>query len=280
VPNTADPVAAVTEAEAHGEIADIYADIRQTLGVDVVNLVWRHLATIDGGLAWAWTSLKPAYINGAVTAQAERMKHALLLPKLPTMTSDILATAGVDSEASLTIRAIQASYDRSNSMNFLALTALIDNASCRLSQDDHKSPAVRIIEPEESLGPLPPLPPLDQMSPEHSALLERLNQLAQTRDDAIMVSMYRQLSYWPGYLGLIWALMAPLAADGRLQRLVAATEVAAHPHINALITELIIKDEHPAANAALQDFLDRVNLPKMIVIARMLNATMPAEDQP
>ncbi len=49
-----DPVPAVTEAEATGETATIYADIRQVYRVSVVNLVWRHLATFPGALPWAW----------------------------------------------------------------------------------------------------------------------------------------------------------------------------------------------------------------------------------
>ena len=49
-----DPVPAITEAAATGETAAIFADIRQVLGVDVVNLIWRHLATMDGALPWAW----------------------------------------------------------------------------------------------------------------------------------------------------------------------------------------------------------------------------------
>ena len=45
-----DPVPAITEAEATGETAAIYTDIRRVYGVGVVNLVWRHLATLPGAL--------------------------------------------------------------------------------------------------------------------------------------------------------------------------------------------------------------------------------------
>jgi hypothetical protein len=45
-----DPVPAVTEAVATGEIADIFADIRHVHQVAVVNLIWRHLATFPGAL--------------------------------------------------------------------------------------------------------------------------------------------------------------------------------------------------------------------------------------
>ena len=45
-----DRVNTITEAEATGEIADLYTEIRAGLGVPVVNLIWRHLAAISGGL--------------------------------------------------------------------------------------------------------------------------------------------------------------------------------------------------------------------------------------
>ncbi len=45
-----DPLPAITEAQASGAIADLFADIRATVGVRVVNLVWRHLATMEGAL--------------------------------------------------------------------------------------------------------------------------------------------------------------------------------------------------------------------------------------
>jgi len=54
-----DPFPAIAEASATGETADIFRDIRATVGVRVVNLVWRHLATLDGALPWAWAAVKP-----------------------------------------------------------------------------------------------------------------------------------------------------------------------------------------------------------------------------
>ena len=61
-----DPFPAVAEAEATGETATLFADIRATVGVRVVNLVWRHLATLDGSLPWAWGAVKPLYLSGMV----------------------------------------------------------------------------------------------------------------------------------------------------------------------------------------------------------------------
>jgi hypothetical protein len=279
MPTSADPVTAVSEADAQGEIADIFDDIRQTLGVDVVNLVWRHLATIDRALPWAWECVRPAYLTGAVATEAQHMKQKLILPQLPKLTPDLLATSGVSSDSLSSISAIQRSYDRSNSMNFLALAALADCDINRLTDYDGASGSKRQAEQTARLGVLPALPPLNETGPELYALLERLNRLAQVRDDAIMVSMYRQLSYWPAYLEVVWTLIAPIAEDGRLHKLVTATEKAACPHIDLLKGQLDVAEEHLAAKAALRNFLERVNLPKMIVITRMLTVAISSADQ-
>ena len=63
-----DPVPAVTEKEVTGSTARIFSEIRETLAVDVVNLVWRHLATMPGALEWVWDSLKPLYRGPAIAA--------------------------------------------------------------------------------------------------------------------------------------------------------------------------------------------------------------------
>ena len=47
-------VSAISEDEATGETAEIFTDIRATLGNGVVNLIWRHIATIEGALPWFW----------------------------------------------------------------------------------------------------------------------------------------------------------------------------------------------------------------------------------
>ena len=54
-----DPVPSIAEVDATGEIAELYADIRESLGMPFVNLVWRNLASVPGGLKWAWTTSSP-----------------------------------------------------------------------------------------------------------------------------------------------------------------------------------------------------------------------------
>lgn len=67
-----DPLPAITETAATGETAVIFADIREVLGVDVVDLIWRHLATIDGALPWAWSALRPLHVGTIALAVQRR----------------------------------------------------------------------------------------------------------------------------------------------------------------------------------------------------------------
>lgn len=264
-----DPVAAVPEDTATGEIAEIYRDIRGTLGVDVVNLVWRHLATIDGALAWAWQAVRPAYVSGAVSNEADRMKAGLEPPPLLKIPPDVLSAAGVRADDIATIRTVLASYDRSNAMNFLALTALVQDAGNPVARRNG-SDAAAVAGAVDRVGQMPSLPPIDGMAPQLRDLLVRLNALGETDDAWIMVSMYRHLSHWPGCLAVIWSMLAPLADDGRLQGAVRSVETLAVAHSANLAAAFAPPQRHESGQQALSSFLERVRLPKMIVITRLL----------
>jgi len=110
----ADPFPAVAEAAATGETAELFADIRATVGVRVVNLVWRHLATMEGALPWAWAAVKPLYVEGIADQAAVRFRESMELPQLGSL-------AGAQPQS---VDDVLASYDHSNTINLFALGAL------------------------------------------------------------------------------------------------------------------------------------------------------------
>ena len=216
-----DPVPAISEAEASGHIAVLFDDIRATLGVPVVNLIWRHLAVFPGGLAWAWQSLKPLYANGAVSAQATALRAGLDIPKLPGLSAPALAAAGLSRDDLAWITMIQASYERSNAMNMIALGALLAQL-----EGGPPAPTAKIIaaaspsygDEKVVAGEMPLLLTLDAMNADLRALVEALNRIGGR--DEILASMYRHLAHWPPYLALLHVLLAPFADDGRLEPLI------------------------------------------------------------
>ena len=69
-------VPSVLETAATGEIAEIYADIRGTLGTSVVNLIWRNLATMPDALPWTWSAVRPLYLAPAAAHAEADAPHA------------------------------------------------------------------------------------------------------------------------------------------------------------------------------------------------------------
>jgi hypothetical protein len=227
-------VASVLETEAVGEIADIYADIRATLGTSVVNLIWRHLATMPGALPWAWSALRPLYLAPAA-AHAEAVRRTLRLPVAPALSSVVLAAAGVDLIALTNIRTILQSYHHTNALALVVLSALLEHYEPGAAEPAQPSEAV----PASAGTELPPLPAMATLSPEVQRLIRELNEFGEDTDSFLIASMYRHLAYWPRYLAAVGTMLAPLQADGSLIALTRSARALGRAHGRMLAGQLV-----------------------------------------
>lgn len=268
-----DPVPAITEAAATGETAEIFADIRQVLGVDVVNLIWRHLATRDGALPWAWQALRPLYADGSVIGQATALRHDLALPPMPSVQPEVYATLGLWPEDMAAIRGVLSAYDHTNAMAAVALTAL------RGRLDGRVPAGIKSAEPTPVIAAariaLPKLLDLTAMRPETAALVTTLNGFGTRRSGAVLASMYRHLAHWPSYLAFAWRLLAPLDGDGRLADAIDLARRAVQSRADRLLVRLT--DQAALPPPALAAWISRAVEPfigdvivKMLVICAFL----------
>jgi hypothetical protein len=273
---SADPVPSIREADASGEIAMLYGDIRATLGVPVVNLIWRHLAVLPGGLQWAWESLKPLYASGAIAAEAQALRDGLSVPALPGLTAHSLAALGLRDEDIAWISMILNTYEKSNAMNMVALAALL----ARL-EGAEVQPTPSISEPvsnEAVNGKMPPLLTLGEMEPPIRALVEALNAVGGRTE--ILASMYRHLANWPPYLGVVSVLITPFAADGKLEPLILGVISEGRRRAGGLAGDLATParalDDAAKAElqAALALFIDGP-IGKMIAVVPLIKRAMP-----
>jgi len=74
-------LAEIAERNATGMIAEIYDDIRHSLNVANVNLIYRHFATIEGALPWAWQILRPYFVSGEIERCADQSKDLYILSR-------------------------------------------------------------------------------------------------------------------------------------------------------------------------------------------------------
>lgn len=252
-----DPFPAVPEASASGEIADLFTDIRATVGVRVVNLVWRHLATVEGALPWAWSAVKPLYLAGMPDEAARYFRETMVIPQLATLAGD--QPASVD--------AVLASYDHSNTINLFALGALV--AWLRGESTEGPAPAggPRLSAPDVTL---PPLASETDVSPQTWALVRRLNRFGDSRQ-LILASMYRHLAHSPAFLGKVETVLQSVQADSSLDRAIADNRAAARQAARGLARA--ISATRPASADRIETgvaaFVDHA-IGKMVTICRAI----------
>lgn len=273
-----DPVPSITESEASGDIAALYGDIRETLGVPVVNLIWRHLAIVPGGLAWAWDSLRPLYASGGIAAEAAALRAGLDIPVLSGLSAAALEAVGLMATDIARIELILASYERSNAMNMVALAAL-------LARLDGTAPAggATVVTPadDDSVeGEMPPLLALGEMPPHVRFLVETLNEVGGRAE--ILASMYRHLANWPPYLGIVSVLLTPFAATGKIEPVIRGVIADGRQRGSALAVSLADPDQ--ALDAAVCEDVRRAlmrfiegPIGKMIAVVPLISRAMPRD---
>lgn len=273
-----DPVPAVREDEADGEIASLFADIRTHLGTSSVNLVWRHLATLPGALPWCWGAIVPLYRCGALASQARDFRSSLQGPVLPELPLEVREVFHLDAEDIDRIRATLRGYYASCTMNILSLNALrlFMNGSARATRAATGSPdpAGCPVEPTpiEAMARFPN--PAD-VAPHVVDLAWRLNALGERGDGTILASLYRYLANWPSFLGVSWTLLVPLATDGQLETAISQCLAQADSRSGQLVDRLaapVLEPDEPTRNAiriAMDDF-GRNAIAKVIPITRAL----------
>ena len=259
-----DPVPAILEADATGEIAAIYTDIRSTTGVPVVNLIWRHLATMDGALPWTWGALRPLYASDKVAAAAAGLRADLDLPTLHPWPVTVLEAAGLSADDRTAISRILRSYDRSNAMNLVALAAL----QAHVSGATDASPLPDTPPGADIDGQLPLLLTFDAMAPATADVVYRLNAIGDP-EHKVIASMYRHLAHWPSFLALVWERLSPLTHDGGVDAIIAANLTKGQSVASRLAAQ--IPDTGTAPNReTLQQVDDALNLFIRYAIGRMV----------
>ena len=276
-----DPVTAITEDQASGEIAQLYEDIRRSLGVPIVNLIWRHLATIPGALPWAWNSLKPLYASGAITNAAISLRSSLRPESNLGISSSTLKSVSLSSDDLRSITVVLNSYERSNSLNLIALNVLLAKID---GVEDHTQEGLAQVTADDGIvhGEMPELLVLSNMEASVRELVEDLNRIGGRSD--ILPSMYRHLAHWPQYLGLLHVLLRTIETESGLESQIANTIEETKAAAVQLLPQLAndVTPLSPETELQVRDALSRFiegTLGKMTTIIQLIAAAMPPTEQ-
>lgn len=257
---------------ASPEILAIYSDIRAVSGLQMVNLIWRHLATRPEVLAWAWAGVRPLIGSKEMIGARQRLIQAVELPVIAEVSKQVWAAAGVDAKQIPEVRSMVGDYIRGNGTNMIALTALrlrlagVNNVAAALTPAPLPPPA----------APLPPLPKIDTLEPQLAVGVRSLAQRHEGAQGGIIPSLYLELVRWPQLINTLPSWLASLYAPAALRAARDSAIRAAEAEALAMLPNLGAPP--PAAQEvrpALEHFT-RLVIPDLIPVCIALNQLLPA----
>ena len=266
----------IGEATATGEVAEIFAEVRQLWGVPYVSAIHRFMAAQTGLLEWSWAAVAPAFNSGVAQKAAAECAEGLDLNMIDPIPSEVLAAWEMSEKDRKAVLDICASFIRVSPINmmFAGLTATL------LTESSVPSTATRdSIDPPDML---PPLPDMVDLSGLPSGQNEALHLFASDMVGKPFVpGLYRMLAHWPSLMMHLSVVLPPRLAD---ERSVAAYDElraridAAVPGVRATLPP---EPQHPPrpSNEASQHFLEiiktyRKTSPEMVVASRIIGAAM------
>ena len=273
-------LAELSEAEAEGRIAEIYAEIRRLWAVPYVSSLQRHLATRPGWLEWAWSALAPAFLSGQAQSAGWRVAADLELPAIRPMTASALRQLGVDDAGQRCIAEVCAGFVRVAPVN-LMFSGLLR----RLLNGERPGGAGGFQsrwQPPDSMPALPKAVDIAALDEAAQAVLLRLG--TDVDGTPFVPGLYLILAQWPAYIAHLGDVLAPLGAAPETER----ARAALLQGIDAAVAELFSRlpsvaeqgmpatETYPAVLAALDMY--RRTSPEMVIFGRVIAGALPQAD--
>lgn len=207
----AGPIAEIAEADADARTRAIYDDIKRVSGTPLVNLIYRHLATMPGVLEWAWGNISRNGGYARLADAASRLPRHRLCIALPRQAWSLAGLSKADIAA---MSRLVDNYNKTNAINLIAVTCL---GQALASGCGSESAAVARRQ-ASGHAPQAATAPRDDVQ----AVRRFLNELV-SGQPYIEPTMFRNFEQWPASLAMASAILAPLAATGALEAARAAS---------------------------------------------------------
>jgi len=200
----------LSEADATGDIARIYGEIRAASGVPYVSTLQRFLATLPGVLEYGWAVVRPAMVAGVASDAAWRAAKAAAPPPLPPMSPAVMRLLGVDGDDLGTIRNIAANFARVSPVNVVT-GAMLEPVVTGAPMPSGAGFADQEMPIPAMLDDMPGLPAMDSLSDDLRTALSGL--MVPIGGQPFLPALYRQFARWPAFAAYLAAVIPPRRQD-------------------------------------------------------------------
>ncbi|MEP7070136.1 MAG: hypothetical protein ABI789_12885 [Usitatibacter sp.] len=270
-------LAELAECDATGDKAAIYAEIKRLGGVPMVALIFRHLATLPGGIEWTWAAIGPAWRDGRLQEAAWKIARQTPMEPLAAIPREALAALNVDDAALTEIHAVLDAYNRANPENMLSVLCLLR----LLAGSRASNPLVaRSWVPPPAPGPLVPMADVAVMPHDVVALLDLVAAPGDSNAPRVVPSLYRHFAHRPAFLALAVTLLRQRFDDGSVERCVGSIGAAMNAAAGDIARTL---SSAPATTPAIRAVCERFGggvIPQMIVVGSLLARALPGLASP
>ena len=207
----------VPESEATGVIRELYEDIKVTMNIGMINLIYRRMASVDGVLEWFWDAVRPVLVSGEVDRALSSLTSDLDWRILPEMSASSLSSLDLGDRETEDLSRVVEDYNRGNSLNLLLLTAVAERLrsggpTAEVPSAAKKTPLVKPLD-------LPPIVPMSDMSQETASLVRALSAPISPAHQPLIPSLFRHLARWPEFLAFASPYLTDMVSSGELSRM-------------------------------------------------------------
>ena len=204
-----DPVTAIDESHAKGEIAKIFSDIRNTMGIPLITSIWRGLAGMENNLPEVWNLTKPIYQSREPAKILVKMIDDLNLPIINTT----LSSAKLSKKDISEILQIIKVYNFSNGTNLIALSALV-------LSDFKPLINTKKISFSSLHDKFPGLMSKNEIDKKTWNIIQRVNAFGSPSGiKSHVATLWRHLGHWPNLLTLVIVEFEKLERSGIIDKL-------------------------------------------------------------
>jgi len=197
----------VSESEAKGDTAQIYAELKETLGIPHVSLAFRILASYPRFFSLFWKCARPMLETGEFFSSAEQIrvqgysqvKSGFAVPDLRTKLAEMEFTQRAQEE----VQDVVDLYEYVNPVLLLVMAALMDGF-------EHPEGVVKhgTLPAHHPSHPARPILVDERLAPDPTRKL--YDDIKQTMGTPYLNTSYITFGRWPDFLREFWSSLKPI----------------------------------------------------------------------